>query len=72
MYKSIKHLSEFADICPTEVRRKITAMKRSRAYPMSAFLTNPIRVDVDAFVHFNVYQQLITEGKPFPEWEMKD
>lgn len=68
MYKSIKHLSEFTDICEPEVRRKVNMMKRSQAYPLTAFLTNPIRVDLDAFVHFNTYQQLIQKGKPFPEW----
>lgn len=68
MYKTIKHLSRDTDICEHEVRRKIRMMKESQAYPLTAFLTNPIRVDYDAFIHFNCYQELITQGRPFPEW----
>ena len=68
MYKTIKHLSQLTDICETEVRRKIKAMKESQIYPLSVFLSNPIRVDYDAFIHFNTYQQLINKGRPFPEW----
>lgn len=68
LYQTIKHLAEFTDICPMEVRRKIDRMKRSGAYPIRAFLIKPIRVDVDAFLHFNTYEPLITAGKPFPEW----
>ena len=68
MYKTIRHLSELTDICKPEVRKKIKRMQASGIYPMTAFLTNPIRVDMDAFIHFNTYQQLINEGKPFPEW----
>ena len=69
MYKSIKHLSEITDICAPEVRRKISMMKQSGIYPMTAFLTNPIRVDYDAFIHFNTYQKLMEDGKPFPAWK---
>lgn len=68
MYRTIKHLSEETDICPAEVRRKIRTMQLSGIYPHKCFLTNPIRVDMDAFIHFNTYQQLITTGKNFPEW----
>ena len=72
MYKTVSHLAEYADLCPAEVRRKIKGMKESGAYPLTAFLTNPIRVNLDAFVHFNTYQQLIQQGKPFPEWSTDD
>lgn len=68
MYKTIRHLSELTDICEPEVRKKIKRMQTSGIYPLTAFLTNPIRVDVDAFIHFNTYQQLINDGKPYPEW----
>lgn len=68
MYKTIRHLSELTDICEPEVRKKIKRMQASGIYPLTAFLTNPIRVDVDAFIHFNTYQQLINDGKPYPEW----
>ena len=69
MWQTVKHLSNLTDICPEEVRRKIARMKLSGVYPREVFFTNPLRVDVDAFIHFNTYQQLIINGKPFPEWE---
>jgi len=43
-------------------------MKKCGIYPRECFLTNPVRVETTAFIHFNTYQQLITQGKPFPEW----
>ena len=71
MYKTVSHLAEYADLCPAEVRRKIKGMKQSGAYPLTAFLTNPIRVNLDAFIHYNTYQYFITNGKQFPEWREK-
>jgi len=71
MYKTIRHLSETTDISRQEVKHKIDLMKRSQAYPIETFLTNPIRCDEAAFIHFNTFQQLIMNGKPFPEWSGK-
>ena len=68
MYQNVKHLAEETDIGEPEVRKKIKRMKQSMVYPHEAFLVKPIRVDYDAFIHFNTYEELITKGKPFPEW----
>lgn len=68
MYKTIKHIAEITDSCAPVVKKRIIKMKQSGIYPMTAFLTNPIRVDYDAYIHFNTYQQLINDGKPYPEW----
>lgn len=43
-------------------------MKKSGAYPVTVFLTNPIRVNLSAFIHYNTYQYFIANGKQFPEW----
>lgn len=67
-YMNITHLSEFSDTCKKTVRKQIKEMKLSGAYPRECFLTNPERVEVAAFVHFNTYQQAILSGKKFPEW----
>ena len=68
MYRTVAHVAEQFDICPDEVRRKINRMKRSGVYPQTTFLTNPIRVNLDTFIHYNTYQYFITNGKQFPEW----
>ena len=68
MYKTVNHLAEMMDICKPEVRRKINRMKRSGAYPQTAFLTNPIRCDLKAVQHFETYQQLILTGGEYPAW----
>lgn len=71
MYKTVSHLAEYADLCPAEVRRKINGMKKSGAYPLTTFLTNPIRVNLSAFIHYNTYQYFIVNGMNFPEWREK-
>ncbi len=67
-YKTVTHLSEMSDTCAKTVRKQIRQMKLSGAYPRECFLTNPERVEVAAFVHFNTYQKAILGGKKFPEW----
>lgn len=68
MYRNVKILAEETGISIEEARKKIKRMKLSLAYPHEVFLVKPIRVDYDAFIHFNTYEELITKGKPFPEW----
>ena len=67
-YKTVTHLSEMSDTCAKTVRKQIRQMKLSGVYPRECFLTNPERVEVAAFIHFNTYQKQIVSGKKFPEW----
>ena len=68
MYKRTSVIAAETGQCTESARKKIIQMKKCGIYPRECFLTNPVRVETTAFIHFNTYQQLITQGKPFPEW----
>ena len=68
MYKKVSQIAQDLALCKQEVRRKIKLMQASNLYPASVFLVRPLRVDEDAFIHFNVFQSLIDQGTIVPEW----
>ena len=68
MYKNVSQMAQETGLCKAEARNKIRAMQLSGLYPAEAFLVKPLRVDEDAFLHFNVYQSLIEEGTTVAEW----
>lgn len=67
-YMNVGHLSEITDTCPRTVLKRIKEMKASGAYPDIVVLTDPIRAEVSAYVHYNTYRQEIKRGLRVPEW----
>ena len=67
-YLNVTHLAELTDLNKKTVRKKIDEMKASGVYPDTVFFVGPLRVEVEAFLHFNAYEDEIKRGIYYPEW----
>lgn len=68
MYRTVTHLSEITDTSTKTVRKRIKQMRDSGLYPETVILTDPLRADLEAYLHFDRYKRLIFAGLPVPEF----